>query len=89
MGKQQGSLISASLLLPNTFHIYGLHFSNSVACGNKYKYAKAKSNLLECYILFWTAQGYVTPIESIMLTCSFLAAVSILGFFVSYFKQIV
>lgn len=33
--------------------------------------------------------GYVISIASIVLTCSFLAAVSILGFFVSYFKQMV
>lgn len=48
-----------------------------------------KRHLLLCCILFWTPLGYATAIASIVLTCSFLAAASILGFFVSYFKQMV
>lgn len=69
-------------------------FFDSVASGNKYKictHTKKKKEVIcyECYILFWTALRCVIPTASFVLSCPFLTAVSILGAFVSYFKQMV
>lgn len=48
-----------------------------------------KKTTKDCFILFWTALKYVITIAPILLTCSFLAAVSICEFFVNNFKQMV
>lgn len=89
----QSYLLTASKYNSHIRPTFFFFFFDSVASGNKYKICthtkKEEVICYECYILFWTALRCVIPTASFVLTCPFLTAVSILGAFVSYFKQMV